>query len=167
MRLRRLGIRGDTIIEVMLAVAVVGVTIAGAYGIATRSLKSARQAQERGEALKIAEGQVEAIKAIASSPSTADDGNAFVSGVRCFNGTTPVTGFGSGWGSEIKPLAEDNLDGYPADCVKNTLYHVVVSGRTLSDSEPNRWHFKVSIRWFSLGNNLKDELTLDYRAYRK
>ncbi len=53
--------RGDTIIEVMIALSVLMVIIVGGYSIATRSLNGVRIAQERSEASKIAEGQLEAI----------------------------------------------------------------------------------------------------------
>lgn len=53
---------GDTIIEVLLALAVLGFVIMGSYSIATKSLNGIRIAQERGEALKIAETQTEIIK---------------------------------------------------------------------------------------------------------
>lgn len=60
--MRILGIKGDTIIEVLIAIAVLGSIITGSYAIATRSLNGVRISQERGEALKIAESQIEIIK---------------------------------------------------------------------------------------------------------
>ncbi len=53
---------GDTIVEVLVAMAVVSLVLAGAYVSANRSTKATRTAQERGEALKLAEAQVEQIK---------------------------------------------------------------------------------------------------------
>lgn len=52
---------GDTIVEVLIAVAVLMVVITGGYSIATRSLNGARIAQERSEATMLAQGQLEAI----------------------------------------------------------------------------------------------------------
>jgi prepilin-type N-terminal cleavage/methylation domain-containing protein len=54
--------RGDTIIEVMLALAVIGMILAAAFGIANRSILIGQDAQERSEALKLAESQVEVLK---------------------------------------------------------------------------------------------------------
>lgn len=54
--------RGDTIVEVMLALTVIGMALGIAYGIANRSLATGRLAQERIEALKLAEGQLEHLK---------------------------------------------------------------------------------------------------------
>ena len=53
--------QGDTIVEVLIAVTVLMVIISGGYAITTRSLNGVRISQERSEATKIAEGQIEAI----------------------------------------------------------------------------------------------------------
>lgn len=60
---------GDTIIEVLIAIAVVGAVLAGAYTSTQRSVNATRMAQEQGEALKLAESQVEQIK-IATDTNT-------------------------------------------------------------------------------------------------
>jgi type II secretory pathway pseudopilin PulG len=54
--------RGDTIIEVLLALTVVGLSLGIAYGITTRSLNIGQNAQERTEAVKLAESQIEILK---------------------------------------------------------------------------------------------------------
>jgi type II secretory pathway pseudopilin PulG len=58
----KLNNKGDTIIEVMLSLAVLGALITSAYTIASRSLNGIRISQERSEATKIAEGQLEVIR---------------------------------------------------------------------------------------------------------
>ncbi len=65
----RLGQAGDTIVEVLLAVVVVGLAIGFGYGIASRSLKNNQRAQERVEALKQVESQVERLKKLAANSS--------------------------------------------------------------------------------------------------
>ncbi len=62
MHITRLNSRGDTIIEVLLALAVVGAVLGGAYASANRSLNTTRSSQERGESLKVVEDQVEKLK---------------------------------------------------------------------------------------------------------
>ncbi len=66
----KLGSRGDTIVEVLIAVAIVGVVLTGAYASARRSLNGVRASQERAEALKIAEGQLEMLKYYAATAPT-------------------------------------------------------------------------------------------------
>lgn len=63
---------GDTIVEVLLAIAVTSVVLAGAYVAVDRSLKASRAAQERGEAVKVAETQIERLKYLSFSNFTAD-----------------------------------------------------------------------------------------------
>ena len=53
---------GDTIIEVLLAMSVIGMVLGVAFGIANRSVRIGQEAQERTEALKIAESQLEIFK---------------------------------------------------------------------------------------------------------
>ncbi len=67
----KLGSRGDTIVEVLIAVAVVGVVLTGAYASARSSLNAVRASQERAEALKIAEGQLEMLKYYAAANPSA------------------------------------------------------------------------------------------------
>lgn len=55
--------RGDTIVEVLIAIAIVSLTLAGAYVSANQSANKTRTAQERAEAIKWAESQVELLKA--------------------------------------------------------------------------------------------------------
>jgi len=53
---------GDTIIEVLLAMSVIGLVLGMAFGIANRSVQIGQDAQERTEALKIVESQLEIFK---------------------------------------------------------------------------------------------------------
>lgn len=65
---------GDTIVEVLIAIAIVSLTLAGGYASANHSANATRTSQERGEALKWAETQVEQIKASQTEmPSTTTD----------------------------------------------------------------------------------------------
>ena len=86
--------RGDTIVEVLISIAIVGAVLAGAFVSASRSLTATRQSQERGEALKLVEGQLERLKSLAdtntppsvysvSSPFCITDTNAFNTSPPC------------------------------------------------------------------------------------
>jgi prepilin-type N-terminal cleavage/methylation domain-containing protein len=60
--LKRLDQRGDTIIEVLIAIAIGSLILGITYSTMNRSLITGRRAQERSEALKLAESQLERIK---------------------------------------------------------------------------------------------------------
>ena len=57
---------GDTMIEVFFAMAVLSAVLGGAYVAASRALQLGRLAQERGEATKLVETQIERLKYLAS-----------------------------------------------------------------------------------------------------
>ncbi len=65
--MRRLNSGGDTIVEVLISVAVVSAVLGGAFVVVNHTLANSRQSQEHGEALKIAESQVELLKLVAST----------------------------------------------------------------------------------------------------
>jgi prepilin-type N-terminal cleavage/methylation domain-containing protein len=56
--------RGDTIIEVMFAMAIIGVVLAAAYATASKNLQTSQLAKERTQATNIAEAQVEQLKSL-------------------------------------------------------------------------------------------------------
>jgi type II secretory pathway pseudopilin PulG len=58
---------GDTIIEVLIAIAVMSFVLGSAFAISNRSQLSIQDAQEHTEALKIAQSQVEQLKQISDN----------------------------------------------------------------------------------------------------
>lgn len=67
--IKKLGFRGDTIVEVLICMAIVGSALSASYGITNRSLARTRGAQERTESLKYAEQQVERLKEALKNPT--------------------------------------------------------------------------------------------------
>lgn len=128
--------RGDTIVEVMIATVVLTLIVGASYSIASRSLKAARQAQERTEALKIAEGQTETIKAKASSGS---DPGMFTASNFCFdtNGARTTT-----------------------DCTFSQLYRVTINS---VPSDQTR-QFNVLVEWDSIGGLGVERIVINYRV---
>ena len=61
--------RGDTLIEVLIAIAVMAVVISGIYAIAHRNLRTAEASQQRNQALALAQGQVEFMRSAAANQS--------------------------------------------------------------------------------------------------
>jgi prepilin-type N-terminal cleavage/methylation domain-containing protein len=62
--------RGDTIIEVMIALAILGFAIGLSYVTANRSILAAEQAQESSTASELLQGQIEAIRSLAPNMSS-------------------------------------------------------------------------------------------------
>lgn len=146
---------GDTIIEVMLAMAVIGLVLGAAFGIANRATITARNTQERTDALKIAESQLELMQ-------------AYKSDVRMTNAAFSGTGFcmvGSGTPDYMMPATNalkcQNQNGQEA----GGLYSIVITQPTAAPGSA----FEISVTWERLGassavatNNL-DSVVLYYK----
>ncbi len=154
--------RGDTIVEVLICLMIIGLAIGIGYGIASRSLKAARQAQERTEAVKIAEGQVERIKGVLAGVNTAEKDKITdqSTNVFCMNSSGAVVTFPGAYGTTIKNLDSDDLTNYPADCTQG-LYKVIIDQDTAT---PNQ--FAVVVRWESLGAGKREEVKIKYKVYQ-
>ena len=61
---------GDTIIEVLIVLAILGSGLAISYSIASKSLLISRDAQERTEATTILEAQIEQVRAVILNPTS-------------------------------------------------------------------------------------------------
>ncbi|MEI6755862.1 MAG: type II secretion system protein [bacterium] len=61
---------GDTIVEVLIALTILGLALSIAYATASRSLTAIRLANETSNATAIAKSQVEQIRSAASLPSS-------------------------------------------------------------------------------------------------
>ncbi|TAH34119.1 hypothetical protein EYC59_03930 [Candidatus Saccharibacteria bacterium] len=61
-KLHKLTSKGDTIVEVLLAVGVISFTLVTAYAISSRSMDGIRTSQERQEALALAQSQIELVR---------------------------------------------------------------------------------------------------------
>lgn len=145
---------GDTIIEVLIALTIISLAVGLAYGVATRSLKSARQSQERLEGLKLVEGQIEQLKAL--SYSSNNQGIFTESRMFCLdNGILTVSPR-----LPFTDLNSDNLDLYAPACVRG-LYHLGIK----SNSNGNANEFSVYARWFGSNGSIKEEVLHKYRLY--
>lgn len=61
-KMRELAERGDTIVEVLISIAIISLILGGAYVATNRSLIATHDAQERSDGLKLVESQIEQIK---------------------------------------------------------------------------------------------------------
>ncbi len=140
--------RGDTIVEVLISLAVLSMVIGGAYSIVNAALRNSRQAQERAEATKLAESQVETIKAGVTGVTA---GSPF-----CLAGTNAAVT----WSASVPPASyiADTFAGYPAACTgRNSGFHnvfIVKQGST----------YTINVRWDRIGGG-KEQLQMVYRSY--
>jgi len=140
-RLLNLSQTGDTIVEVLLAIAVVSTVLGGAFVSTNHSLRGAQVSQERGEALKLTEAQLELLKAALKDPLTAPQVLAAV-GDFCLN-------------DSLAPRTDGTCSQGPAGTGR---YRVALnrSGDT----------YVASARWDKAGGGLQEQVRITYRAYQ-
>lgn len=130
---------GDTIVEVLIAMLVVGTVLGASYTAANRYYRNVRQAQEYSNAIKIAEGQLEQIKGYLSVSDSAP-----ITGVSpfCFN-------------QGIKT----NID---TECTIDTLYKANIA-RT--NPATNEYIYTVTVTWNNINGGSDSVVSLVYRLY--
>jgi Tfp pilus assembly protein PilV len=154
-------IKGDTIIEVLVCLAVLGFAMTVAYSISTRNLQVIRQSQERAEALKIAEGQIETLKSLQQSNPTSFRNIANRNTVICVRASGSVD-FSVGNVFNASNLAGDTFN-YPNDC-KQGLYNIAIVPPN-STTSPAGGVFKIYVRWNKFGGGVNEQLSMEYILY--
>ena len=143
--------RGDTIVEVLLAVAMLAFVVTTASATSTRSTGTVRASQERGEALKIAQSQVEYIIA----NKGLDDGK------ECYNSA------GDAKDADDKECAYQSGAGSGCDvAVASYCYNVTVDQEQTGSQGPNdpsiSMSYNVRVNWDSVNGNT-DTLNIVYK----
>jgi len=153
---RPLSLRGDTIVEVLLAISILSVVLAGAFASASQSQVNNRASQERVEALKLSQGHVEVLRYIASS------GNEEIfdasAGLFCIDSSLNIVRFGS---NSLPALDSDDFNSYPGVCKNiNTRYNL-----SIRYDEPSNI-FITTARWVRFGGISNEEAALRYRVHQ-
>lgn len=144
--------RGDTIVEVMIVLAVLGLAIGISYSTANRSLLNARQAQENSRATELARSQVEWLVSL-TCPS--GDGNCADPNIpsspsyRFFHGPFPFC-------IDASAHAQDSSN---AACTVEGLYNIQVRYFNTA-SQPHT--FEVQIIWDDVLGEGTDTVRMDY-----
>lgn len=171
----KLNRRGDTMVEVLIAILVIGVILVGAYAAVTRSLNTSQDALERSVGTKLVESQIERIKSIAADPARNIFDSPPTNSYFCVDTSLNVHA------TSTIPAApgDDNLSpqpggNYPTNCVIDSLSNSPPSGnstnyyvsvqRTTPDNI--QYTFKVRVRWYGIGERGIQETTVSYRMYR-
>lgn len=182
----RLKSRGDTIVEVMIALAVISLTVALSYATAQRSLRIGQRAQERTEALKVAESQLEALRIEPGLPGNdSGDNDAYLADYTSSH-TFCVAASGTNLFKQGSVTDDSRTAGlvlsatavpvgpnvYHSSCQfgSDARYHVSISredqGGGASRVEST---FTVRVRWYQLGGNSGngiEELVLFYKLHK-
>jgi len=150
----RLGSAGDTIVEVLIAIAVLSLVLGGAYVVSNHSLQGVRLGQEHTDALKIAESQVELLRSL-SAGSTVDIYDTSGTALYCIDDTPARHNFSM---SDLPALDDDQFSAYPDECENvNHFYNLSV----LYEPAKNDL-FTVRVRWEG-PSRARQQTLLEYR----
>lgn len=184
MRIMQLKNRGDTIVEVLVAIAISGGIIAGGYSIATRSLSGVQVSNERSQVTKLAEAQIEILQTKLEAVKSRDSAMQYMVGPTYAMGIPFAVSSGSA--PADSPLTQiaycftaagnivrmeslpgdslDSTDAYPTECTTgpSAIYHVAITAE-FEPTAPHDISFLVEVRWDRLGGG-KEKLGMVYRA---
>ena len=134
--------RGDTIVEVMIAVVVIGVVLIGAFTLTNRSTRQMRDSEEHTQANQLLQGQVERLRSVASQMRYTDfpASNYF-----CFDEDGALTA-----------LASATSYG----CLQGNFYKFSIERKQPQPAAGNNATFTLAVRWDSVtGNKAFESIT--------
>lgn len=154
-KLLKLKQNGDTIVEVLIAIAVVSGVLGATYSIMNRNMLLVRDNQERSEASKIAQSQLELLK------NTWDhtNPNDFPSSHNvsfCFGPDRSIVYLSSALPDNN--AADDELSAYDSACIQDDVYHI---GIRINATAATRTYI-VTVRWDKIGGG-RNEVAMAYR----
>jgi type II secretory pathway pseudopilin PulG len=152
---RRLNQTGDTIVEVMIVLAILGLAIGISYGTATRSLKTTRSALENSQATALLQGQIELLRANSDTTDSTQPNYIYLSGTLfCFN---PATSALKSFSLPAPGLT--NFSAYPSECT-SSYYHIAISYNNSDDT------FTATAYWDDVNGRDTDSAELLYRVHQ-
>lgn len=144
-RLKRSNQRGDTVVEVLICIAIISLVLGGAFVLTNRSLQGTRMAQERLNAIKLAESQLDQVKSLASTNPTAIFG---ATGNFCINNSVQVK-------TSTDPDCRVNVSGQPT--TTQPQFRLAVSRVTNT--------FTVQVVWDNV-KGTQDNVEMKYNVYQ-
>jgi type II secretory pathway pseudopilin PulG len=170
MRLR-LNNRGDTIIEVLMAIIVISGVLAAVYVTLQRTTNNARQAQERSQAVKLLESQTERLKGLNNDPTIFSQSYAFCiapSTNTVITATNPTRGVDTVT-SPYVALNSDTFSQYVASCKDSTEGITYYLSIQRNGDNTNGQVFTVRVRWDKAGGDKlggHEEASVVYRLWQ-
>lgn len=147
---------GDTIVEVLLALAVLGAVLGGAYVVTNRNMVINQASQERSQAVKIAESQLEQVRNVFETDY--ESVVALSTNPFCMSGSSIVSG--SGMTTSCK------IDAAGSPTTSEPAYVVAINptDQTTSDGFTAK-RFEITVTWANrTGTN--DTFSYLYEMYR-
>lgn len=149
--------RGDTIIEVMIVLTILGFAIGISMATSNRSLQNSRQAQEHSESTRIVQAQAEGLRVLAPTNPAGPDKNIFISTPFCISynaGNYTVVSAGDA-------ACSTGTTGY-----NTSIQYCRGSSLALCNGLSSTSTFLIQVTWDNIQGRGSDSTTLAYRVHR-
>ncbi len=149
--------RGDTIVEVMIVLAVLGFAFATSTSIATKSLSQSRTSEEHSQGLGMLNTQVELLRAAATA-----GGDVFRDGEPFCMSTAGAPIYFAPGNTVPEDQNADVFSNYPApDCGSvNVFYNQSIT------YDSTTGNYVLRVRWDGVGDLGKQQEVTSYRTYK-
>jgi Tfp pilus assembly protein PilV len=161
---------GDTIVEVLISIAIVALAISISYAISGKNLNVGITARERTQALALVQGQIERMKAAHLSPD-ADTQVPKLSNVHfCYDDNALRHDNPPSINPDANALSTD-APNYLANCVISGKYYLDINyidpatDPALAPTDRYGDSFAVTARWYQIGGGTDQIVTLYYRPW--
>lgn len=160
-RIRLHNSSGDTIVEVLIVLAVLSLAFAISTATATGGLRQSRNAEEHSQALGILSSQVELLRVGVDNNTINDTSVPPVATPRttfCMTGPASISKFSSA--TIIPPdTKNDNFTAYPNECKQN-------DDRYQESVTRNGNNFELRVRWDGPGSSGRQQEIFSYRVHK-
>lgn len=159
---------GDTIIEVMAAITILGLALGAAYGLSNRAFRTAVHSNDRVEALSLAQGQIEFLKnASLKAPNVSGSINNIIA---TYNNNSPFC-FKDSDGSNVPagPTGDDYCLNYgqgDSSSSTSSIYDISITYCDGSNGCAPTNVFTIQAKWIAGGSGSQNQLTLYYKPQR-
>jgi prepilin-type N-terminal cleavage/methylation domain-containing protein len=158
---------GDTLVEVMISIAVIALAIAISYAISGKNLNVGITARERTSAVGLVQGQIERMKEAQQINAATLSGLKSAGQHFCFNTSSAVQN-----NSAVTPnnnnLAADT-GRYNASCISGGKFYLDINYVPVNtNADPTKSSgnsFMFTARWFRLGGGTDQVVTIYYRPW--
>lgn len=178
--------RGDTIIEILLAIAILAFAIGIAYASASKSLQQGISARERSEALNVIENQINSLKLRQKKTGAGvfNGGSGFTvknTALKNFCLDESANDPAGNWNPVLNGAGANNVDPpdtaanggpYNPACLRDNKYFIGIEA--IDSTKPpysgnpssgmyNPTVYKVTVRWERIGGGPSNEAAIYYR----
>lgn len=161
---QNLNSKGDTILEVLISVAILSLILTSSFALTNRSSIANRQAAERGEATKIAQAEVEELKYYLSIPNSTLPANGTYF---CIDRSNPVVPAIVNLAGMTSGAVETNYNSVDNRCKSGTdlRYVSIIYRSPASANEEISNTYFAYVRWDSVSGRGADRVDLVHRIY--